>query len=198
MTDAIGSGASGGAGATTSKKGGPPIWFAVFAILGILAGAVLVAFSVLGIGVRGSAAAPTLAPAGAAAARTHDQVKATLEAAAFQVQDPNTPYRPGESPALINVPRSLLQVIIPSVPRGGYIVVYELPTANDADRVGSEFLRYLASGTGAVQYPRDTRFVLQRIAGTLVFYAWSAEATPDPEVARVADVLGGIGTAVKP
>lgn len=181
-----------------STKGGPPIWFAIFAAGGLVVAVVIMALSILGIGVRGKGGLATPAPAGGQATLTRDQVKAALEGAAFQVQDPLTPYRPGESPALINVPRALVQVVLPDNPQGGYVVVYELPSANDADRVGSEFLRYLASGTGAIQYPRDTRFVLQRLAGTLVFYAYSAEATPDPETARVAEVLAGIGTAVRP
>ena len=59
-------------------------------------------------------------------------------------------------------------------------MVYELPTNSDADRVGRDFATYLASGTGAVQYPRDTQFVIRRIGQTLVFFPWSPEANPDP------------------
>src|SRR5262249_60728344 len=91
----------------------------------------------------------TVPPAGPAAQRTHDLVASTLRASSFQVQDPQTEYRPGESPELATVPRRLLQAVIPSDPKAGYVVVYELPSNSDADRVGRDFASYLASGTGA-------------------------------------------------
>ena len=86
----------------------------------------------------------------------------------------------------------------PSDPDGGFVVIYELPTNGDADRVGHEFASYLASGTGAVQYPRDTQFVLQRVGQTLVFFPWSAEANPDPRLPELAAALQGVGEPVTP
>jgi len=109
------------------------------------------------------------------------------------VTDPQTPYRPGESPSLVDVPRRLLQVVLPSQPAGGFIVIYELPTNGDADRLGRDFATYLASGPGAIQYPRDTQFVIQRAGQTLVFFPWSREVNPDPRVAELAAVLGTVG-----
>ncbi|MEI7744054.1 MAG: hypothetical protein WCK58_09930 [Chloroflexota bacterium] len=197
MTPGPGDGTAPGTSGVSGRSG-PPIWLAVIAAGGLLTGVVLLVLAILGVGVGIGGAAPTMAPAGDAAARTSDITTAALEAAAFQVQVPQTAYRPGESPALVNMPRRLLQVILPSDPQGGYIVVYELPTAVDADTAGKEFLHYLASGTGAIGYPRDTKFVLQRIVGTLVFYPWSAEVNPDPEVARLATVLATVGTTVTP
>ena len=40
----------------------------------------------------------------------------TLTDAGFQVVDPQTPYRPGESPALINVPRRVVQAVLRPTP----------------------------------------------------------------------------------
>ena len=77
-------------------------------------------------------------------------------------------------------------------------MVYELPTNGDADRVGHEFASYLASGTGAVQYPRDTQFVLQRVGQTLVFFPWSAEANSDPRLPELAAALQTVGEPVTP
>lgn len=192
--------ASGGAGAPSADgkgRSGPPIWLAIISAGSLLVAVVLMALAIFGVGI-GIGTAPTMAPTGNAAARTHDITKAAMEAASFQVQDPLTAYKPGESPALQNVPRRLLQAILPGDPQGGYVVVYELPTNGEADRVGKDFLHYLASGTGAIQYPQDTKFVLQRLGATLVFYNWSAAATPDPEVARLASVLETVGTTVTP
>lgn len=177
---------------SSRHSGGPPIWFALFAAGGLLLGVLLVLAQVLGIG-SGSPANATPPPTGAAAQRTHDLVQASLEAAAFQVQDPLTQFRPGESAALYAVPRRLLQVVLPSDPQGGYVVIYELPSANDADSVGRDFVRYLASGTGAIQYPRDAQFVIRRMGQTLVFFPWSPSVSPDPSVARLAATIESIG-----
>jgi hypothetical protein len=116
-----------------------------------------------------------------------------LEDAAFQVQDPRTAYRPGESPALYGVPRVVLQAVLPSDPTGGHVVIYELATNGEADTAGREFAAYLASGTGAIQYPRDSQFVIRRLGRTLVFFPWSSSVSPDAEVARMAATLGTIG-----
>ena len=112
---------------------------------------------------------------------TRSLVVTALEDAGFQVQDPRTSYKPGESPELITVPRRLVLAVTPEDPDAGYVVIYELPDANEADRVGREFPAYLGGGTGAIQYPRDTQFVLRRIG-------------PRP---RVLPVVGG-GLARRP
>jgi hypothetical protein len=178
--------------------GGPPPWIAVLAIGGLVLGALLIGLQLVGINVITPAPSPTIPPPGQAAQRTSDQVASALQAAQFQVQVPQTPYRPGESPALVGVPRQLLQAILPSDPDGGYVVIYELSSNDDADRVGRDFARYLASGTGAVQYPRDTQFVIQREGRTLVFFPWSAEANPDPRLPELAAALLTVGEPVTP
>ena len=57
--------------------------------------------------------------------------------------------RPDQRPAACRAGRPAVR------PRQGLFVIYELPTAGDADRVGKDFAAYLGSGTGAIQYPRD-------------------------------------------
>ena len=177
---------------------GPPPWIAVLAIGGLVLGALLIGLQLLGVNVITPAPSPTIPPTGQAAQRTADQVSAALGAESFQVRVPQTPYRPGESPALVGVPRQLLQAILPSDPDGGYVVIYELPSNEDAERVGRDFAGYLASGTGAIQYPRDTRFVIQRVGRTLVFFPWSAEANPDPRLPELAAALATVGEPVTP
>jgi hypothetical protein len=184
---------------SSARRGGPPAWFLLVAIGSLAVGALLVLLAVLGVGVGvgGPAPAATIAPAGPAAEHTRDLVRQTLEDAGFQVQDPQTPYRPGESASLVDVPRLLLQAVLPSDPGRGYIVIYELGSDADASQVGSDFRAYLASGTGAIGYPRDAQFVLQRVGPTLVFYTWSPSVSPDPETARLAATLETIGTTVQ-
>ena len=178
------------------RRGGPPAWFVVLGLGGLVLGVLLIAAQALGIGPGGAAAPATIPPTGDAAQRTHDLVARALSDAAFQVTDPRTPYRPGESPSLVNVPRRLVQAVLPSDPSGGYVVIYELPSSVEADRVGRDFAAYLVSGTGAIQYPRDAQFVLRRVGQTLVFFPWSPLVSPDPRVAELAATLAAIGEAV--
>lgn len=180
------------------QRGGPPLWFTIVAIGSLLVAVVLLSLQVLGVGIGVRVATPTIAPTGQAAEVTHALVVKALQDAAFQVQDPQTEYRPGESPDLVDVPRRLVQAILPEEPQGGYVVVYELPSANEADRVGRDLRAYLGSGPGAIQYPRDTRFVIRRVGQTLVFFPWSAEASPDARVAEMAAALETVGTEVGP
>jgi hypothetical protein len=182
--------------ANEERRGGPPAWFAIIGIGGLLLGVVLIAAQVLGIGVGGTGPAATIAPTGEAAQYTHDLVTKTLTDAGFQVTDPLTPFRPGESPALIGVPRRSIQAVLPSDPDKGFVVIYELPTNGEADRLGKDFAAYLGSGTGAVQYPRDAQFVLRRVGPTLVFFSWSPLVSPDPEMARLATTMATIGEPV--
>lgn len=184
--------------APEGRRGGPPLWFTVIAVGSLLVALLLVVLQAMGVGVGIRVATPTIAPTGQVAEVTKALVAKALGDAAFQVQAPLTGFRPGESPELVNVPRTLVQAVLPEDPSAGYVVIYELPDANEADRVGREFLRYLGGGTGAIQYPRDTRFVLQRVGPTLVFYAWSAEASPDARVAEMAAALETVGTPVRP
>ncbi len=184
--------------ATDGRRGGPPAWFTFAAAGSLLVAVVILVLAVMGVGVGFRVAEPTIAPTGQATEVTRSLVVRALRTASFQVQDPLAGYRPGESPDLVNVPRKLVQVVMPEDPGAGYVVIYELPTADEADRVGGEFLRYLGGGTGAVQYPRDTRFVLQRVGQTLAFYSWSAEASPDARVAELAAALETVGTSVRP
>ena len=162
------------------------------AIASLALGALLVVVQALGPG-TGAGAAPTRAPSGEAAQVTHDLIVKALREASFQVRDPPNDYRPGESPELYSVPRGLVQVIVPSEPKGEFVVIYELSSANEAARVGREFAAYLAGGTGAIQYPRDSQFLIRRLGPTLVFFPWSPSGSPDPRVAELAAALETVG-----
>jgi hypothetical protein len=188
---------AGGAGPDDRGPGGPPGWVAILGIGGLLVGVLLIAVQSLGIGVRVGTPTATIAPAGSEAGLTRALVAKALTDASIQVVvDPQVPYRPGESPALASVPRVLLQAVIPSAATAGYVVIYELTDNVTADQVGRDFARYLATGTGAIQYPRDAQFVLRRVGRTLVFFPWSSQVTPDPSVPIIAGILGAIGEAV--
>jgi hypothetical protein len=180
------------------RAGGPPLIFALIGIGGLLVMVVLLVLTALGIGVRVSGPPPTMGVPGQASEQTHAQVVQALGAASIQTRDPLTPYRPGESPALFNVPRRTVQAILPDEPQGGYILIYELPSSGQAEQVGRDFLAYLGSGTGQVQYPRDTQFVLRQVGQTLVFFPWSPQASTDPRTPDVAAALETLGTPLAP
>ena len=190
-----GASASPASASAKGRKAGGPVIFAVIAGLGILAGLVIIVLEVLGVGVNvvvpGVNTSP--APAGSAAALTHDRVALALGDASFQVQDPNVGFRTGETALLLGTPRRLIQAIVPADPTHGFIVIYEFPDANAADAAGREFMSYLHSGTGGIGYPADAQFVLRRMGSTLIFFPWSPTVSPDPEIARLASVLSGLG-----
>jgi hypothetical protein len=179
-------------------RGGPPGWFVLLAAGSLVAAILLLVLQVAGIGVGFRIATPTIAPTGQVSEITRSLVVTALQDAAFQVQDAQAGYRPGESPDLVDVPRRLVRAVTPEDPDAGYVVIYELPSAGEADRVGRDFLAYLGGGTGAIQYPRDTRFVLRRVGQTLVFFPYSVEASPDARVAELAAALETVGTEVRP
>ena len=183
---------------TPGQRGGPPMWFTLIAIGSLLVVAVLLVLALFGVGVGLRLEQPTIAPTTNVTEVTRALVVSALEDASFQVQEPLAGYRPGESPELVNVPRRLVQAVTPEDPDAGYVVIYELPTAGEADRVGRELLTYLGGGTGAIQYPRDARFVVRRVGQTLVFFPYSVEASPDARVAELAAALESVGTPVQP
>lgn len=180
------------------RGGGPPLVFAIIGIGGLVLMVVLLVLSALGIGLRVASPTPTMGQPGAPAEATRTQVAATLGTAGFQVQDPQQPYRSGESPDLVNVPRRIVQAILPQDLTGGNVVIYELPSSGEAVRIGRDFAAYLRSGTGAIQYPRDTQFVLRRVGSTLVFFNWSPQASPDPRTADLAAAVATIGEPLAP
>jgi hypothetical protein len=191
-----------GSGATngddTPRGGGPPGWFILIAVGSLAVGAVIVLLGALGITSIKPSPAPTLAPTGQAAERTWNEVSAALQAQRFQVVEPQNPFRPGETAELLQVPRRLLQTVLPDSPEDGYVVIYELPSNNDAERAGRDLATYVASGPGAVQYPRDTQFTIRRVGQTLVFFSYSPEANPDPALPQMAAVLETLGTPLTP
>ena len=156
------------AGSSSSRSGASP-WAPL-----------IVALSALGISIVRPAPVATLAPTGQAAERTWNQVSSALQADRFQVQEPQNPFRPGETAELLQVPRKVLQAILPASPNDGYVMVYELPTNTDADRVGRDLAAYVSSGPGAIQYPRDTQFVVQRVGQTARLLLVLAGGEPGP------------------
>lgn len=147
-------------------------------------------------GTGAASAAVTPATSGDAARRTARQSIAALGARGIQVVEPQSPYRPAESPTLYAAPRLVLQAILPDDRDSGQFVIYELPSSSDAAAAGDELARYVESGVGRVQFANDARFVLRRLGPTLVFFAWSPTNDEDPRIEEVATALGTVGEAI--
>ncbi|HTC85413.1 MAG TPA: hypothetical protein VK656_01830, partial [Candidatus Acidoferrum sp.] len=98
----------------------------------------------------GTAPTPTLAVPSysPAIAETRRQVAAALAVSSLQLQDATQPFRPPESPAVTAAIRGVFQVILPSDPAHGYIVVYEFRDATTAAAAGTELASYLGTGPG--------------------------------------------------
>ena len=179
---------------TSARRGGPPPALAFAALLGLVAGIVLILFG--GSGGGAPAPTPTIPPVSAAGQQTAQLVTDTLGRSSIQVQQPQTPYRPAETPALFRVPRIVLQAIVPDDATHGYIVIYDLGSPNDADAVGREYAGYLASGVGRVQFPNGTQFVLRRVGSTLVFFSWTPGAGDDTAQSAIATGLATLGEGI--
>jgi hypothetical protein len=146
--------------------------------------------------VGGGAPSPVASPSLSATLRlARTEVAGALGAAQVQVRDSPVPIRPGESPLVSAAPRLALQAIVPAAPDGGYIVVYEFPDPGAATTAAREYVGYIASGPGRVQFANDARFVVRQLGAALVFFAWSPGVSSDPEgEQRVATALGSLGT----
>jgi hypothetical protein len=138
----------------------------------------------------------TPAPAGDATAATRQQVIGALAAVGLQAVDATRPYRPFEGPLLAAAPRTVLQTL-PDDALHGNVIIYALGSEAAAQAAAADHAAYLSLNTSKVNFPPGSRFVLQRVGSTVVFFTWSPEASPDPRLQSIAEVLVGLGTAVE-
>jgi len=166
----------------------------------VLAAAVLLA----GCGIGARNAPPLPSPSPTASVRLSDavalariQIESALKLRELAVIEPTDPYRPGEAPALAAAPRLVLQAVLPETPTGGYIVVYDFPTAGAAYTAALQMGAYLESGQGRIQFPPDARHVLRQLGSTVIFLSWSPSTVSDPRMDDVAAALETLGTGIQ-
>ncbi|HUG48440.1 MAG TPA: hypothetical protein VMP67_08520 [Candidatus Limnocylindria bacterium] len=114
------------------------------------------------------------AAVGAAAALVEQQL---AEAGLDLLQSP-LDYRPGEPGIVQAAPRAVYRASL-AQPNEGWVVIYDLGSADAAQAAGDAFAAYLGSGVGQTNYPRDAQFALSRVGQALVFSWWSRERTGD-------------------
>ncbi len=137
----------------------------------------------------------TPAPAGDATAVTRQQVIDALAAVGLQAVDSTRPYRPFEGPLLAAAPRTILQAL-PGDALHGNVVIYALGSEGAAQAAAMDHAAYIALNTSKVNFPPGSRFVLQRVGSTVVFFTWSPGTSPDPRLQSIGEALGRIGTPV--
>jgi hypothetical protein len=160
-----------------------------------------------GCGIAASTAAPSFsaAPVGPdatvspAVAQTRAAIASALASSSLQLQDAKQPFRPAESPRLVDAPRAVYQVVLPQDPEGGYIVVYEFRDAGEAVNAGNEYAGYVGSGgPGKVQFANDVQHTIRQLGTTLILYSYSPSTSPDPGSAQIADALKTLGIGFAP
>ncbi|CAN5849394.1 hypothetical protein BH24CHL6_BH24CHL6_11350 [soil metagenome] len=142
-------------------------------------------------------AIPPMATPGPAAAVAAALVDAQLAEAGLDLATSPVEQRPGEPAVMQDAPRAVYRVNLAS-PSEGWVLIYDLSSADAAQRAGEAFAAYLGSGVGQTNYPRDAQFTLSRVGSALVFSWWSRERSSDPARAEAAfDAIGGAGEEIQ-
>jgi hypothetical protein len=137
-------------------------------------------------------------PAGAGASGTIGRVISALAAAGLQAGPATREFRPVEGPLLAAAPRTVLQVVLPDDPEGGWIVVYSLASPEAAAMAAKDQAAYLGAGIGGgIQYAPGTQFVLPQDGSSVVFFSWLPANSPDKRTATIAQTLPAIGQTVE-
>jgi len=134
-------------------------------------------------------------PGGPGGRRHRGVVVEAARGAAFQVRDPLTPYRPGESPALYAVPRVVIQGVLPS-PAGGYVVIYELEGNVECGPRGPRLRRVPRLRDGANPVSARLAGSCSGVSGARWCSSRGPRRVPGSEVARMATTLDSIGQPV--
>jgi hypothetical protein len=133
---------------------------------------------------------------GDAASATKALILGALGGVGLQAADATRPYRPPEAPTLTGAPRSVIQVQLPDDPDHGYIVIYSLGSAAAAETAAFDQAAYVGPGTGGIQFPTGSRFVIRVVDTTMIFFTWAPGASPDSRTHLIEDALDGVGMAV--
>ena len=127
---------------------------------------------------------------------TQAAISSALAPLAVTLAPPANPYRPSEPIDLTQAPRVVLQESLPDA-NTGFVVIYDLPDAATAARVGQELASYLGGGFGQTNYPLDAQFAVNQLGSTLVFTWWSAGLSSNDALAQNAfNAIAGVGQAI--
>jgi hypothetical protein len=139
---------------------------------------------------------PSPASGGDPASATKALITGALGTVGLQAVDAIRPYRPPEAPTLTGAPRSVVQVQLPDDPDHGFVVIYSLGSATAAEKAAFDQAAYVASGTGGIQFPPGSHFVIRTVDTTMIFFTWSPGSSPDGRTHLIEDALDTVGIAV--
>ncbi len=146
-----------------------------------------------------SASAPAPSPSqvvSGAIELTRAAVESALRSQDLGLIVPQTPFRPPESTALLDVPRGVYQVILADDPTGGYLAIYEFPDPATAHAAGVAQAAWLASGPGSVYFPPGTTHVIRQVGNTLVTFSYPPSDAPDARAPKAAAALASVGLPI--
>jgi hypothetical protein len=166
-----------------------------------LLGAILVvSLAGCGLGAQNAVPSPTstLPPASISPvmALARAQIQRAMAAAGLQLADAHIPYEPPAPPDFSTAPKAVFQVVLPTDPNHGFIVVYEFRDQATAATAGQQLATYLATGYGRAQFPPDARHVVRQLQTTLISFSWSPANSPDPNTGKIFDALQTVGTPI--
>jgi hypothetical protein len=134
--------------------------------------------------------------AGTATDAARQELLGALGELGLLAADAQRPYRPTEGPLLAWAPRTTLQVTLPDDPNHGFVIIYAFGSPQAAATAAKDHAAYVASSIGRVNFSRDTRHVLRIVGSSVVSFAWTPEAAPDPRTRSIEDALLRIGSGV--
>jgi hypothetical protein len=133
---------------------------------------------------------------GPAVGPTRAAIDAALADQGIALADTRRSFRPIEAPDLADVPRTVVQAVLPTDQEHGFIVIYELPDPDRAMAAARAQADYLASGPGRIQAPAGTRHIIHVVGSTMVVYSWHPEASTDAAEPSIQVALESIGIEV--
>jgi hypothetical protein len=139
---------------------------------------------------------PSPGSGGDPASATKALITGALGTVGLQAVDAIKPYRPPEAPSLTGAPRSVVQVQLPDDPDHGFVVIYSLGSATAAEKAAFDQAAYVASGTGGIQFPPGSHFVIRTVDTTMIFFTFSPGGSSDQRTHLIEDALDTIGIAV--
>jgi hypothetical protein len=166
---------------------------------GLVLGAVVLALA----GCAGATSRTTFPPPGSTPGTpgadvdaTVEQVIAALGAAGISAAPADRAFRPPEGPLLAAAPRALVQATLATDPDPIWIVVYGLGSPQAAGTAAKDHAAWIASNPGRINFAPGTKFVIQVVGSTVVFFSWLPASSPDPGPATIANTLAAIGAEV--
>lgn len=162
----------------------------------------VVGLSVAGCGIAATRASLPPGPTAAVASfppvvrDTRRLVVDALGRDGLTLQDAVQPFRPPESPSMVDAPRGVFQVVLPDDPAHGYLVIYAFRDAATAVAAAHDQAAYIGSGPGRIQFPPDTQSVIRQVDTTVIVYSWSPANSIDTRAGAIPTDLSTVGIEV--